>query len=252
MVPLRVHQLDQRHPTNEVNPTATVSSQSPTVNFTNRQSQTVMEFVNSPAQWNGLKEATANRLLFFMEQQTQRLSTLIVAKRPQRNLSAENGSSELTKPSAEGNDGRSQSHILVIPHSNCFTSVFFPAFRVSSAVSAASNDSRVNDQPTLKKLTTQSRNHLQLTVQAPHSLCRDPVLRHVRPVCAISSRRSPAQCRWDKSWIEERGQSIELCEPHLNATTPLKKCVIIIFACMRSFKNAAMSHIITYSQYTES
>jgi hypothetical protein len=86
------------------------------------------------------------------------------------------------KPSVEGDDGRSQSSIL---HSNCFTSVFFPAFRVCWSVSTASNDSKMKDQPTVKKLTTESRNCPQLTVQAPHFLDRDPAPCHVRPVCAI-------------------------------------------------------------------
>jgi hypothetical protein len=145
------------------------------------------------------ERSNSKELLLLVEQQTQRLLTLIVAKRSQRNLSAENGSSELMKLSAEGNDGRSQNHISVIPHSNCFTSVFFPAFRVCEAVSAASNHRKVKDQPTVKKLTTESRNHPQLTVKTPHSLCRDPVPRHMRPVCAIRSRRSPAERRWEIS-----------------------------------------------------
>jgi hypothetical protein len=104
-----------------------------------------MEIFNVPPQWNGLKEATSNSLLLFVKQQTHRPLTQIVAKRPQRNLSADNGRSEQMNPCAEGDHGRSQSGIPVIPHSNYFTSVFFPAFRVSCAVAAASNDSEVKD-----------------------------------------------------------------------------------------------------------
>jgi hypothetical protein len=70
------------------------------------------------------------------------------------------------KPGAKGNDGRSQSHIPVNPHSTCFTSVFFPAFRVYCSVSAALNDRKVKDQPTVKKLMTESCNYPRLTVQA--------------------------------------------------------------------------------------
>jgi hypothetical protein len=130
--------------------------------------------------------------------QAQRPLTLIVAKRPQRNLSAENGRSEQMKPSAESDDGRSQCCIPVIPHLNCFTSVFFPAFRVCCAVSAFSNDSKAKDPPTLQKLTTGSHNNPQLTVQAPHFLFRDPVPLHVRSVCAIRSRGFRAERGWDR------------------------------------------------------
>jgi hypothetical protein len=49
----------------------------------------VTEIFNFTQQWNGLKEAATNRLLLFVEQQTQRPLIQIVAKRPQRNLSAE-------------------------------------------------------------------------------------------------------------------------------------------------------------------
>jgi hypothetical protein len=54
----------------------------------------MMDILNVPQQWNGLKEATANCLLLFVEQQTQSPLIQIVAKRLQRNLSAENGWSE--------------------------------------------------------------------------------------------------------------------------------------------------------------
>jgi hypothetical protein len=98
------------------------------------------------------------------------------------NLSAENERSEQTKPSAKGNDGRPRSRRPVIPHSNCSTSLLFPPFRVCCAVSVASNDSKMKDQPTMIKLTIESPNSPQLTVQAPHFICRDPVPRHVCPV----------------------------------------------------------------------
>jgi hypothetical protein len=131
------------------------------------------------------EKSTSKEFLFLVEQQTQRLLTLIGAKRPQRNLSTENGSGELMKSSAEGNDGRSQSHIPVIPHPNSFTSVFFPAVRACEAVSAGANDSKVKHEPIVKKLTTKSRKYPQHTMRAPQLLCRYPGRFHVRPGCAI-------------------------------------------------------------------
>jgi hypothetical protein len=86
-----------------------------------------------------------------VEQQTQRPLIQIVAKMPQWNLSAEKGWSELMKPSAEVNDGRSQSHIPVILHSICFTSVFFLAFRVCWSVSTGSDDRKMKDERMIKK-----------------------------------------------------------------------------------------------------
>jgi hypothetical protein len=62
MTALRVHQLDQRHPTNEVNPTHTIQHKSRAGHFIDHQHPTVTKIFHVPPQWNGLQQATSNYL----------------------------------------------------------------------------------------------------------------------------------------------------------------------------------------------